>query len=618
MRCLSGEPEPKFEPPIVPRKRYFTMPQPLKHYSFYYDAPKYDAAVIYEQIFKPKTFSTKSESATAQSEGSGAKLEITQAESQITTSQATTSGLQGTGLQMTTVSQDSDFKKVPERTIPIISFYRASEEEHRSQAKDKEHASHEEHVSAPDPFEGILQPILLGSWSSSSTIVSQSPEENEAVEQREYRSLVLQTTEPRDIPRTDKPVSTTIETLSKVTRLLQSFESRIQNRQLRMEEPERVQESGGRGEPDNGNDSAANEASQISPDIAASTSLLRIPQLIVTSEASAPSDTQITSEVRAIEEQMKQLTTSSEGPTSTSRQISLSAEQQQQQSSAKTSGKFGRLVFSEPRPPTPPPSAKSRERLIFPEPKPPTPPPLVTFTPFGPKIVNFTPITLLKGAVASPTQKKRVTFSDQCIYWPFQSTARVRTRFPRQRSRQRSNRPPPPSLKLSPEQSPERKEWMTRSRKHRQPPTMSQYEAIPHQIFFYSQQPLGQKQSLVRRRRKLAQRKLLRRSFSTPRQGAVWPLFSLTRESPYFIYNVLRRASAPSERVFGRRFLSAHSSAEDLYDEAAERAFPDPWAARRTGTMLNTFPLTPLYPKEKARVPWIRFQWPRAKAVTNK
>ncbi|KAL3990490.1 14-3-3 family protein [Acanthocheilonema viteae] len=673
LRHLSGEPNPKFEPPIVPRKRYFTMPQSLNHYSFYDDAPKYDANVIYEQIFKPKTpSSTKFESATAKSDDSAAKLEITQTPPQITTSITTTSStiLARTELQMTTtVENDPNFTKTPQPTLPEISFYSTPQEESASY---KEHESDKEHV--PDPFEGILQPLLLSSWSSStsssSTTISQqlgedSDDDNGHIEQTEYRPSILQVSEPRDIPHPNEPSPTTIEPISELTKRLRSFESRmlaIRNRQLRLEESEAGEESEGEHaateqesddedeQPDEGNDSAANRESRISPNIVAPISSLHI----VTSEVSAPLYTHITSKVGVVRELQTQsqnipadrigdsrnvelqqhFTIFSKQP-STSYQIDLSAQQQQQQSSSETeqmkpSGAFEHLVFSEPKPPTPPPSSKAYERLIFPDSKPPTSPPLVIFTPYGPKIAHFSPIPWLEGATAplspsSSVKKKRVTFSDECTYWPPQSRTPLRT-FARfsghrlgQRSRQRSSRPPPPSLSLvSPEQSPERGQHMPRSSRNysnQQAVAILQYDATPHQVFFYPQQVSGQKQQLGYQRRKLAQRKLLRRSFSAPREGATWPISSLARESPYFIYSVLRRASAPSGQAFGRRFLSAHSSAEDLYDEAAEKAFPDPWAPRGARTMRNTFPIIPWYPKEEPRVPWIPFQWPYRRTI---
>lgn len=105
----------------------------------------------------------------------------------------------------------------------------------------------------------------------------------------------------------------------------------------------------------------------------------------------------------------------------------------------------------------------------------------------------------------------------------------------------------------------------------------------------------------------LLQHRLLRRSFSTPRSGAPWPMSSLAREPAYYVNRVLRRASAPDRaQLFGRRFLSAHSSAEELYDEAADKT-SDPWSPRGTRTMRNTFPIEPWNPREPPRVPWIRF-----------
>lgn len=655
LRHLSGEPIPKFEPPIIPRKRYFTMPQPLKHYCYYEDAPKYDAAVIYEQIFKPKTVpSDKSESTAVESDTSTAKLEITQTESQITTSITTTSPapLEETRLQMTTTNRDSVSMKVPERTPPtILKEECQSYEEHES---GEEHASHEEHVSTPDPFEGIMQPILLSSWSSSTqsstTTLSQTPDDdNGSDEQAEYRPSILHTSEPRDIPRTNEHLPTIMEDISRLTRRLQSFESRmlaIRNRQLGLEQPEaeagqESSESEGE-EPDEANDSTTNEESQTSANIVASIS----PSGIFTSKASAPSNTQTVSEIGDVgrlqqqtqnvpidsrsAELQQHITTSSKQPdittSASSHQINLSAQQQQHQGSIKTeqmkpSKTFRHLTFSEPKPPTPPPKSKAYERLLFPEPKPPTPPPLVTFTPYGPKIVNFSPIPWLEGAAAAPLSiKKKVTFSDECTYWPTQSTRTgIYVRRPRQRSRhkQQSDRPPPPPLLLSPEQSPEREQKIPCSsgrNNGEQISMISQSDFCPQQ--FSGKQK--QQQQVQRHRRKLAQRKLLRRSFSAPREGATWPISSLIRESPYFIYNVLRRASAPSGQAFGRRFLSAHSSSEDLYDEAAEKVLPDPWAPRGTRTMRNTFPIIPWQPKEKPRVPWIRFQWPNRRTGTNK
>ncbi|CAG9535519.1 unnamed protein product [Cercopithifilaria johnstoni] len=652
LRYLSGEPTPKFEPPIIPYKPYFTMPQSLKHYCYHPDAPKYDAAVIYEQIFKPKTFSSaKSESATAESDISTAKLEITQTESLITASITTASStvLSGTRLQMTTVEQDPNPTNAPERRLPTISFYREPQEEH---------TSHEEHVSEQDPFEGIFQPLLLSSWSSStpssSTTLSQQPDEdnddNGNVEQREYRSSILQITEPRDIPRANEPISTTVEPISEVTRRLHSFESRmfaIRNRlAIGLEQPEAEQESEDEDDqPDERNDSAANEESL---NIMASISPSGISENIIAREVSAPSYTQKPSEIGAVGKLQQQPQNISVGhigdnrsaglqqhytapSTASYHQINLSVQQQDQSSSKseqiKPSRTFGRLVFSEPKPPTPPLTSRTYERLVFPKPKSPTSPPLVVFTPYGPKIVNYTPIPGLEGAAAavspsSSVKKKRVTFSNEYTYWPPKSTTRVETctQFPRQRSRQRSNRPPPPPLRLTPpEQSPEREQQVpcsSRNRSSQQIAATSQYD-ITHQILFNPQQFCGQKQALKRRRRKLAQRKLLRRSFSAPREGATWPKSSLVREPPYFIYNVLRQASAPSGEAFGRRFLSAHSSAEDLYDEAAEKAFPDPWAPRGERTMQNSFPIIPWYPKEKPRVPWIRFHWPHRRRINE-
>ncbi|VDM96657.1 unnamed protein product [Thelazia callipaeda] len=121
-----------------------------------------------------------------------------------------------------------------------------------------------------------------------------------------------------------------------------------------------------------------------------------------------------------------------------------------------------------------------------------------------------------------------------------------------------------------------------------------------------------QKRLPKRHRKKLVERKLLRRSFSAPRHGAPWPdvLISLCQESPFFVRKILRDASRlPQE--FGRRFLSAHSSAEELYDEAADREFFDPWTPRGLRSMRDTFPITPWNPGREVIVPWISFRWPR-------
>uniref|UniRef100_A0A0R3RVC9 14_3_3 domain-containing protein n=1 Tax=Elaeophora elaphi TaxID=1147741 RepID=A0A0R3RVC9_9BILA len=669
VRRLSGQLSPKFEPPIPPRKRYFTMPLSLKHYINHPEAPKYDAARIYEQIFKPKT-SNKPEITTAESDSNAAELGNTQMELKITTPTTTITAitttsstvLAGTRLQKTTDDQDPNFIRARERTSPKISFYRGPQEEHaphEEHATHKEHTSHEEHDSEPDPFEGILQPIL-SAWSSStpssSTTLSHPSDEhaedpNNNIQHREgYPLTIFETAQPRDVPRTNEFMPTTIEPLSRLTRQLLSFETRMVEIRRRQEQLVAEMETEGEqavvgaeseatgDQPDEENGSVAKEESQTPCNIIATTSSSRIPQLTVpscvqmTGKVSTSGELQqqlqnISTSDRCSGELQRRLATFSKQPDSTTstslHQITLAVQQQQQQSSStveqtKPFRTFGRISLLEPKPPTPPLSPKTYKDFTYPEPKPPTPPPLVIFTPYGPKIANFSPLPWLEGASSSSAKKKTVTFSDEFTYWPSQSTTTTTkvgtyTRLPRRRSRQTSARPPPPPLRLtSPgieeeEQQQQEMPCSSRDRSSEQAIAMLQHAATSHQ--FHPQQ---KQLSESRRRKLLAQQKLLRRSFSTPRSGATWPLSSLVREPPYYIYKVLRRASAPGEQdTFGRRFLSAHSSAEDLYDEAAEKAFPDPWAPRGERTMRNTFPITPWYPKQKQRVPWIRFLKPR-------
>ncbi|EFO21442.1 hypothetical protein LOAG_07044 [Loa loa] len=686
-RYLSGEPSPKFDPPMPVRQRYFTMPQPLVQYSeldqIYvcnYVPLKRDASVLYEPLFEPLTISTshkqqipltEPESAATKSENTGTELQSTQMESQIIAPITTTSSTllaTTTELQPTTIDQDPNSTEAPENinlctfhikpASPTISFghalceeqteheedasheKHASHEEHVSyeeHVSNEEHVSHEEHVSLPDPFEGIFQPVLSSlSMLSSSTTSSQSHDEddNDNLEQGENRPSILRTSSaPRDIPRTNQIIPSTVDPTSGLTKRLHSFESRmlsIKRSQLRLA-AERESEGG---HPDEVNDSlpevrgttsvVANAEPQIASNIMA-TATIDIPQHIVTSEVPVLSQSQITSELGTVgelqpqsqnipidragddrdTELQQQLTAFSNQPavnvSASLREIDLSTQHQQHQNISKT----------EPTKPS-----RTYEHLVFPEPAPPTPPPQVIFTPLGPKIIgNFSPTPSLEGAVAavspSSSAKKKskvVTFSEKHTYWSSQSiegetwSGQLPTqRTTRQRStRQRSTRPPslsPPSFER--EQQPE-------NRSSQEITVTLPQDPSPHQVSLYPQQLHRQDQSLESRRRKLAQQKLLRRSFSAPREGAIWPISSLTREPVYFIYKVLRRASVANEQIFGRRFLSAHSSAEDLYDEAAEKVFPDPWAPRGARTMRNTFPITPWYPNEEPRVPWIR------------
>ncbi|EJW85275.1 14-3-3 family protein, partial [Wuchereria bancrofti] len=680
-RRLSGEESPKFNTPMLTRQRYFTIPQPYVRYNKFddiyvcnYVPLKRNPSVFYEPLFEPETIYPAShkkqvpltvpDSAIAKSKSITAELKNTQMESEVTTSVATTSStvLAATGLlPSTAANQDTNYTEVPENirlstshTKPAAStvlFEHASHEKHASY---EERASHEEHVSLPDPFEGILQPILSFSSTSSSSTTSSSTtslsttssqsldehdeDDNRNPEHRENRPSIW-TSAPRDIPQR-RLTPTTIDPISRLTKRLRSFESRmlsIKRSQLRLE-----QLSAERGQqPNEGNDSllelrwtarvAANEEPQTPSNIivAAKTSSFLVPQQDVTNEVSVPSYTQITNELSTVEElqpKLQNIPTDNCSAELQQRSIISSnqpdmfaflpkiksfAQRQQHQNISET----------EPKEPS-----TSFESFVFPEPAPPTPPPQVIFTAFGPKIVgNFSPTSSLEGAVAAVSpplldKKKRskvVTFSEKCTYWPLQSAVEEENwnrRFSRQRTRrqrssqQRSSTRPPPLRSPTPEIE-EQVPCLPRS--SQEMAVAPQQNLSPHQTSFYQQQLHRKGQALKSRsQRKLSQRKLLRRSFSAPREGATWPLSSLTREPPYFIYMVLRRASGASGQAFGRRFLSAHSSAEDLYDEAAERAFPDPWAPRGARTMHNTFPITPWYPNEKPRVPWIRHQWP--------
>lgn len=635
--------------------RYFTIPQPLTRYDEFEYEPTYAWNVpLKPDIFVPETVhtsdkqqvpSTEPEMFVVEPQNTTTELQTTQTESQITTSTTTTSPTvlaAAAGLQTNVVDTDPISTKVPENmhlytshpklTPPTISFHHASPEEHES---DDEHESDEEHISRPDPFDGIFQPILSSSSSQSSSTTSSQPldEDDEDNNGNFYHSS---TSAPRDIPRTDqRRIPTTVDPTSGLTKRLLSFESRmlaIQRSQLRLEQAaERESEV-----------EQPNEGSDSLPELCRTTSVATIeelqtpsnitsyvPQQIVTSEVSVPSYTQITSELGTAGESQpqpqniptdriadnrdaklqQQLTTSSYQSNintfASLHQIDLSAQHQQHQSTSE----------AEPTKPS-----RTYEHLVFPEPAPPTPPPRVIFTPYGPKIVNFSPTSSLEGATAalspsSSVKKKKskvVTFDEKCTYWSSQSTIEAGTcckRFPKQRSiRQRSTRPPP--LRSTSVEKEQQVPSSPQNRGTQQIALPPQQDANLYQVSSYPQQLRRQSHTLESRRRRLAQRKRLRRSFSAPRNGAVWPLCSLVREPPYFIYKVLRRASASSRQVFGRRFLSVHSSAEDLYDEAAEKAFPDPWAPRGSRTMHNTFPITPWLPKEKPRVPWIRFQWP--------
>ncbi|KAK6112862.1 14-3-3 family protein [Brugia pahangi] len=655
-RRLSGEESPKYNTPVLTRQRYFTIPQPYVRYNKFddiyvcnYVPLKRNPSVFYEPLFEPETIYpashkkkvplTVTESAITKSKSTAAELKKTQTELQVTTSVATTSStvLAAIGLLPSTAAdQNTNYTEVPENIHLSTSHIKPVESTVLF-----EDASHEKHVSLPDPFEGILQPILSFSSTQSSSTTSSSTQSsldeynedgNGNPEHRENRPSIW-TSAPRDIPQR-RLTPTTIDPISRLSKRLRSFESRmlsIKRSQLRLE-----QLSAERGQQSNeGNDSplelrwtagvAANEEPQTTWNIitAATTSSFHVPQQDVTNEISVPSYTQITNEFSTVEnlqpklqniptdnrnaELQQRSTISSNQPDMLAflPKIKSFASHQQRQNISETEPKD---------------SSTSSGSFVFPESAPPTPPPQVIFTPFGPKIVgNFSPTSSLEGAVAAVSpplleNKKRsrvVTFSEKCTYWPLQSaveTGNWNRRFSRQRTRrQRSSIRPPPLRSPTPEIE-EQVPCLPRS--SQEIAVVPQQNLSPYQTSFYRQQFHRKGQALKgRSRRKLSQRKLLRRSFSAPREGATWPISSLTREPPYFIYMVLRRASAVSGQAFGRRFLSAHSSAEDLYDEAAEKAFPDPWAPRGARTMHNTFPITPWYPNEKPRVPWIRHQW---------
>lgn len=532
----------------------------------------------------------------------------TVATTELQSTTAATTGLHSTTvaareLQSTTVTQDSSCTELSGNKHLCTSL---PQDQHES------HKDHSEQPPQPDFFEEIFQPIISFSpMPSSPTTSSQSADENDngdLDQTRGYRSSIIRTSSPRDIPHTSGLTPTTIDPISWLTVKLRNFESRMlsaNTNEMKHEHPAGEQEL------------EVEHPSEGNP----------LPETHGTTSRSVSEEPQAPSNI--IQELQLQLQNISIDRTKCYRDTEL--QRQSTNFLSQHVPEIGRSVehpqhrnISEIESAKP---SRTYEHIAFPKPAPPIPPTQNIFTPIGPKLIgNFPPNSFLEGAVAvvspsSPVEEKKskaVTFRKSSIYSPIQSTEQVEfwnVRIPRQRTaRQRSSgqrrSTPPPSLRTT---TPEQEGQLSRLAQNRSAQEMTvitQQDPSPqHFLFnpFYPQQIHRPGPTSKVHRRKLAQRKLLRRSFSAPRVRATWPLSSLVREPPYFIYRVQRRASSTREQTFGRLFLSAHSSAEDLYDEAAEKVFPDPWAPRETRTMRNTFPITPWHPNEKVRVPWIRY-----------
>uniref|UniRef100_A0A915Q7F6 14-3-3 domain-containing protein n=1 Tax=Setaria digitata TaxID=48799 RepID=A0A915Q7F6_9BILA len=531
---------------------------------------------------------------------------------------------------------------LPEDTRERVAVFNLSEDIHEEHASvpDLLEDMHEEqllvpdlsdstHEKLPDLFEGIIQPILSPSLS---TVSSRPPSEddNVIVEEEEYHSSLLQASSPYDIPTNQhKAIPTTIDPISRLTRKLHSFESRmlaIQRRLFRTEEPIQLieVEPGSESEDEWLTSSAMIEKPQTFSGSAFSPAISSY-----FSQQLTKNETQVTSQFDDVTDRQPQPQSMTTDPI----QSDCATKFQEQHSailSDRHSSRFStfldqvdyfvqhqkdqRALETESVSPS-----AAYEHLVFPEIPPPTPPPKVILTQFGPKIIgNYLLDSSLEGAVAaissSPSTSnklKTVTFSERCTLWPYESTGEAlhkRSSRQRERSNRRSSTQKGSTFPFSSDEE-EEIPCMPGSRSSQQVATISQQETREQQASL-ARQACRKGRAMQNRREKLMLYKTLRRSFSAQREGAAWPMSSLVREPPYFIYKVLRRASSTGGLIFGRRFLSAHSSFEDLYDEAAEKAFPDPWAPRGERTMLNTFPITPLCPNQKPHVPLIQFHWP--------